>query len=76
MSFAILRTFFTRLQEQEIISVNKQIEKTFNLAKIRGEQIVLKEKQFTFAERVPMIQIKEYREKREAKVKAKGKGKR
>ncbi len=64
MSFAILRTFFTRLQEQEIISVNKRIEKTFNLAKIRGEKIVLKEEQFTFAERLPMIQIKEYREKR------------
>ncbi|NQS90245.1 glucosyl-3-phosphoglycerate synthase [Patescibacteria group bacterium] len=64
MSFAILHTFFTRLQQQGIISVNEQIEESFNLAKIRGEQIILRGEKLTFMERVPIIKIKEYREKR------------
>lgn len=64
MSFAIMHTFFTRLQQQGVISINKQIEESFNLAKIRGEQIILKQEKFTFMERAPMIEIKEYREKR------------
>ena len=64
MSFAIMHTFFTRLQQQGVISINKQIEESFNLAKIRGEQIILKREKFTFVERAPMIEIKEYREKR------------
>ena len=64
MSFAILHTFFTRLQQQEIVSINKKIEDYFNLVKAKGEEIFLVRKKFTFIERKPMIEIKEYRKKR------------
>lgn len=65
MSFAILHTFFTRLQQQRIISLNKKIEDYFNLVKAKGEDIFLAREKFTFVERSPMIEIEEYREKRE-----------
>jgi len=58
MSFAILHTFFTRLQQQEIVSINKKIEDYFNLVKAKGEEIFLVRKKFTFIERKP------YRKKR------------
>jgi len=64
MSFAILHTFFTRLQQQGIVSLNKKIEEYFNTVKAKGEEIFLVREKFTFVERKPMIEIKEYREKR------------
>ena len=64
MSFAILHTFFTRLQQQGIISVNKKIEDYFNLVKAKGEEIFLLREKFAFIERKPMLEVKEYREKR------------
>ena len=64
MSFAILHTFFTKLQQQGIISINKKIENYFYLVKAKGEDIFLFKEKFTLTERKPMIKIKEYREKR------------
>ncbi|MBE0478757.1 glucosyl-3-phosphoglycerate synthase [Candidatus Aerophobetes bacterium] len=64
MSFAILHTFFTRLQEQETISINRKIEDYFNLVRARGEEIFLVREKFSLIERKPMIEIGEYREKR------------
>ena len=64
MSFAILHTFFTKLQQQGIISINKKIENYFYLVKAEGEDIFLFKEKFTLTERKPMIKIKEYREKR------------
>jgi len=64
ISFAILHTFFARLQQQGIVSVNKKIEDYFNLVKAKGEEIFLLREKFTFTERKPMAKIKEYQEKR------------
>jgi len=64
MSFAILHTFFTRLQQQETISINKKIENYFNLVKAKGEEIFLLREKFTLKERQPMVKIEEYRKKR------------
>ncbi len=64
MSFAILHTFFTRLQQQETISINKKIENYFNLVKAKGEEIFLLREKFTLRERKPMIEMEEYRKKR------------
>lgn len=64
MSFAILHTFFTRLQEQGAISINKKIEEYFNLVRAKGEKIFLNREKFNFVERKPMIEIEDYRRKR------------
>jgi len=64
MSFAILHTFFTRLQQQGIISLSEKIPDEFKLVKRRGEDIFLKKEEFTFIERPPMITIEQYKLKR------------
>lgn len=68
MSFDILYTFFTRLQQKGIISVNEKIESTFNLVRAKGEEIFLVREKFSFVEREPMINIKEYMQERKRKV--------
>jgi len=64
MSFVILHTFFTRLQQQGIISINKKIENYFYLVRAKGEELFLLKEKFVLTERRPMIEIKEYRKKR------------
>ncbi|MCD6472422.1 glucosyl-3-phosphoglycerate synthase [Candidatus Aerophobetes bacterium] len=64
MSFAILHTFFIRLQQQGIISPKEKIPDEFKLVKRRGEDIFLKKEEFTFIERPPMITIEQYRRRR------------
>lgn len=64
MSFAILHTFFTRLQQKRIVSINKKIQEHFNLVKAQGEKIFLKREKFNFVERKPMVEVEEYRRKR------------
>ncbi len=64
MSFVILYTFFTRLQDQGVISINKKIEEYFTTVKAKGEEIFLKRERFTLIERPPMIKVQEYRKKR------------
>ena len=70
MSFAILHTFFTRLQEQYLVSFKKRLSNEFKLVKRRGEDIFLKEERFTLVERPPMIQVEEYRRKRKVNEKS------
>ena len=64
MSFAILHTFFTRLQQQGIISADIKISKEFELLRGRGENIFLQREEFSLIERPPMISVEEYRRKR------------
>ena len=64
MSFAILHTFFTRLQGQDLVSFKKEISSEFELVKRRGEDIFLKKERFTLVERPPMITVEQYRRKR------------
>ena len=64
MSFAILHTFFTKLQQQDIISLEKKLPSEFRLVKTREEEIFLKKEEFTFIERPPMITVEQYRRKR------------
>lgn len=64
MSFAILRTFFTRLQQQGAIPIDMNILNCFNSVKARGEELLLVREEFRFVERPPMISVPEYREKR------------
>lgn len=63
MSFVILHSVLTRLKEQEIISANKNIEKTYHQVKLRGGRIRLRRDEFNIVERPPMVTIKEYWEK-------------
>lgn len=70
MSFAILHTFFTRMQEQNIVSLKKKLSNEFKLVKRRREEIFLKEERFTLVERPPMIQVEEYRRKRKVNEKS------
>jgi len=70
MSFAILHTFFTRMQEQNIVSLKKKLSNEFKLVKRRKEEIFLKEERFTLVERPPMIQVEEYRRKRKVNEKS------
>ena len=63
MSFVILHSVLTRLKEQEIISANKNIEKTYHQVKLRGGRIRLRRDEFNIVERPPMVTIEEYREK-------------
>ncbi|MEA1964046.1 MAG: glucosyl-3-phosphoglycerate synthase [Candidatus Aerophobetes bacterium] len=65
MSFAILHTFFTRLQERGIISLKEKVSDEFKLVKGRGEKIFLKKEEFTFIERPPMNTVEKYQQKRE-----------
>ncbi len=69
MSFVILHSVLTRLKEQEIISANKDIERTYHQVKLRGGRIRLRRDEFNLIERPPMITIKEYREKWEKRKK-------
>jgi len=64
MSFAILHTFFTRLEEQELVTFKREISDEFELVKRRGENIFLKKERFALVERPPMITIERYRCKR------------
>ena len=64
MSFAILHTFFTRLQEQDLLRFKEEISEEFELVKRRGEDVFLKNERFTFVERPPMITVEQYRKKR------------
>jgi len=64
MSFAILHTFFTRLQEQDVVIFKKVISNEFELVKRRGEDIFLKKERFTLVERPPMTTVEQYRRKR------------
>jgi len=64
MSFAILHTFFTKLQQQDIVSLEKKLPNEFRLVKTRKEEIFLKKEGFTFIERPPMITVEQYRRKR------------
>lgn len=64
MSFAILHTFFTKLQQQDIVSLEKELSSEFRLVKARKEEIFLKKEGFTFIERPPMIKVEKYRRKR------------
>ena len=63
MSFVILHSVLTRLKEQEIISADKDIEKTYHQVKLRGGRIRLRRDEFNIVERPPMVTIKEYWEK-------------
>jgi len=63
MSFAILNSVLIRLKEQEVISVNKNIEKVYHQVRLRGGKIRLRPNEFNLVERPPMVTIKEYREK-------------
>jgi len=69
MSFAILHTFFTRLQQQGVISINKKIEDCFNLVRAKDEEIFLEREEFDFIERPPMVEVEEYIEKRDLSMK-------
>lgn len=64
MSFAILHTFFTKLQQQDIVSLEKELSSEFRLVKVRKEEIFLKKEEFTFIERPPMIKVEKYQRKR------------
>lgn len=64
MSFAILHTFFTRLQQKETVSINKKIQEHFSLVRARGEKIFLEREKFNFVERKPMVRVEEYKRKR------------
>lgn len=64
MSFAILHTFFTKLQQQDIISLEKKLPNEFRLFKARKEETFLRKEEFTFIERPPMIKVEEYQRKR------------
>jgi len=63
MSFVILHSVLTRLKEQEIISADKDIEKTYHQVKLRGGRIRLRRDEFNIVERPPIVTIKEYWEK-------------
>ena len=64
MSFAILHTFFTKLQQQDIVSLEKELPSEFRLVKAREEEIFLKKERFTFIERPPIIKVEKYQRKR------------
>ncbi len=64
MSFAILHTFFARLQEQDLVAFKKVISNEFELVKRRGKDIFLKKERFSFIERPPMITLEQYQRKR------------
>jgi len=64
MSFAILHTFFARLQGQDLVAFKKVISNEFELVKRRGEDIFLKKERFSFIERPPMITLEQYQRKR------------
>ena len=63
MSFAILHTFFTRLQQQEVIAIDKTLSNYFNAVKARGSKLLLAREQFSFVELPPMVSVPEYRKK-------------
>ncbi len=64
MSFAILHTFFARLQEKDLVSFKKIISNELELVQRRGEDIFLKKEQFALIERPPMITVEQYRGKK------------
>jgi hypothetical protein len=64
MSFAILHTFLTRLQEHGVISSGTRISKGFEMVRGREGNLFLEREEFTLVERPPMIAVEEYRRKR------------
>ena len=69
MSFAILHTFLTRLQEHGIISPGTRISKGFEMIRGKGRNLFLEREEFALVERPPMITVEEYRRKRGIKEK-------
>jgi glucosyl-3-phosphoglycerate synthase len=64
MSFAILHTFFSRLQRKELVTFKKVISNEFELVKRREEDIFLQKERFTLVERPPMITVEKYQRRR------------
>lgn len=64
MAFGILQTFLSRMQSLELLKLKKEVTTVLRQFQVKNKVFETTEKKIVEEERPPMIQIREYREKK------------